>query len=49
MFYYLLYGLFPAFKPSDRQILIFKYVCLVAVLALGLTLIIRGAYLEWKS
>lgn len=49
MFYYFLYGLFPAFKPSDRQILIFKYVCLVVALALGLSLIFRGVYLEWKS
>lgn len=49
MFYYFFYGLLPAFKPSDRQVLIFKYVCLVVAFALGLTLIIRGAYLEWKS
>lgn len=48
MFYYFLYGLFPAFKPSDRFILIFKYVFLVAALVLGLLLIIRGVYLETK-
>lgn len=48
MFYYFLYVLFPAFKPSDRHILIFKYVCLVAALVLGLALIFRGVYLEWK-
>lgn len=46
--YYFLYGWLPNHKPSDHVLKIISFGILTLALLLGILLIVRGAYLEWR-
>lgn len=46
--YYFLYGWLPNHKPSDHVLKIISFCILTLALLLGILLIVRGAYLEWR-